>query len=719
MPVLEGLAELPAWNLVGKAARVNELGMEVCINDLVRPLSEALDHTRLVKVLNTLSKSALVDPLAVDAFNIYLNLIPRDVARAKSILPKILLLSMAGSWSEPHELCHGAEGLDANVILDERQAHILTGIIVDCGRQFSNFADHMGGSIAAIDTQIQEAEGTLRNYFRPWQGWVGNAPIGAVVALLGQDVRDLAIEYLKPHSFDWLQSQLGWKIPRGDDSDSRVWMEGLPAAQALNQLKVGVVEIREGTVTVTNLFGHPMKASRADNPKTLIAGEPKHVSSQRYSLPLARIDHTKLADNDLSQLLRRTAEYLLRQLYNQPEINLDALWKTLEKSDQLEIEVARALLLENLPFYLRQLGAHNRSESLKKALDDNDRARKRLTENSSGAQSNESVSEGLRDQVRVAREAVASSLVEDPVAQEAVLDAVRHKLRDFQYDLQSVPFELFQNADDAAIELGLCEAYPDKLPRVPEVARTFLIEADNDRLWFMHWGRSINDRGPAAMEGEKHGWHRDLEKMLVLSSSDKITPDLTGKFGLGFKSVLLACDRPKIISGKMHVEIVAGVLPEPWRDPQRALERLTRHSTNSVRYRGTLIELDARLNEEITKRVELLGGILSVFGHAIRHVRMRFPGRSVNHHWQPEPIGEGIELGKWHLGDGDLNDGLAFRGVVGAVFLGLGPTGFRTLPASIPSVWVTAPTREEESLGIAFSAQFALDAGRGRLAGDM
>jgi len=717
MPVLEGLAELPAWDVVCKAARVHGLGMEGCINDLVPSLKKPLDDTRLVNVLNTLAKAATDDSLATEVFNLYLDLLRNDAARAGFLLPKILLQSMAGSWSEPDRLCYGAEGLAGSVILNERQARILTGIIVEAGTKPSVLANDLRPRAAAIDTQILAAPGTLENYFRSWRGFVRTELLGAVMALLGQRVRPLAVEALQTHSFDWLCSQLGWQVPRSNDPMRREWMEGLSAEQALDKLKIGVLEVKEATVTVTNLLGHPMEAPRAVHPETLIAGEPWWGDSQRVSLPLGRIDLAKHDSDELSRLLRRTAEYLLRKLYGQPRTNLEALWQTLEQSDQLEIAVARSLLLENLPFYLRQLGAHNRSENLKRALDAHAHARQRLVESECSTQSDESAVQTLREDVRIAQKFVASSLIGDSDAQSAVLDAVRQKLHDLQYDMQSIPFELFQNADDAAIELGRCEAYPAEDSIVPDAARILIVEVGEDNLRFMHWGRAINARGPAGMDGEARGWNRDLEKMLVLSSTDKLTPDLTGKFGLGFKSVFLACDHPRIVSAQMRVEIVAGVLPEPWRDSREAMERLNSH-TADVRLRGTLIELDTSQGGEITSRAKLLGGILCVFGRAIRQIRFNDPIRSINHQWRAEIVCQDIELGKWRLDNGDLNDGLAFRNKEGVVFFCLGPEGFRTLPDTIPSVWVTAPTREEESLGFAFSTTFALDAGRGRLAGD-
>ena len=63
-----------------------------------------------------------------------------------------------------------------------------------------------------------------------------------------------------------------------------------------------------------------------------------------------------------------------------------------------------------------------------------------------------------------------------------------------------IPFELFQNADDAAVELGQFRAHPSEGCKVPEAAQHFVVE---------YWGRPINARGPVGFGGERRGYDRD------------------------------------------------------------------------------------------------------------------------------------------------------------------------------------------------------------------
>lgn len=131
-----------------------------------------------------------------------------------------------------------------------------------------------------------------------------------------------------------------------------------------------------------------------------------------------------------------------------------------------------------------------------------------------------------------------------------LLDKVRAYLSEVQYDHNNIPFELFQNADDAVIQRGL--------------DRTFepFFELDNigDKLVFKHNGRDINE-----YDGIHNEWRRDLINMLCFISSKNRDHENkeTGKFGYGFKSSYFITDEPHIYSGKnISVRIAGGMIPE-------------------------------------------------------------------------------------------------------------------------------------------------------------
>ena len=324
-----------------------------------------------------------------------------------------------------------------------------------------------------------------------------------------------------------------------------------------NSIDAGLEVHTSDEWSVLNLLLH-LRVPLDQNPETMLAGHLNWQGGYGVMIPLRCIDPGRFQPEQLGELLRATAELLYSELYNQRGADFSVLWNELNKTDQLKIGIARRLILDHIPFYLRQLSV--KCEPIEKRLSLCDALRRRIVESEvDGGQSAES----RRKEWRKSLDDLADYIDRNPVEQQAILEAVRGKLEQYQYELSSIPLELFQNADDAAVELGQFHAYPAKGCQVPSAARRFVVEEREDGFGFLHWGRPVTHRGPAGFNGESRGFERDLEKMLVLSITDKPGDQgVTGKFGLGFKSVLLACNQPRILSGGLAVRVVAGILPQ-------------------------------------------------------------------------------------------------------------------------------------------------------------
>ncbi|MFH0961013.1 MAG: hypothetical protein V1897_20200, partial [Pseudomonadota bacterium] len=539
-----------------------------------------------------------------------------------------------------------------------------------------------------------------------------NSLIGALLALFGgqPEMRALVNHYLAPHSFDWFVNMLQWHDPEK-------WLRGHTAQDALDKTRFVLKTADPHGFNTISLTGERLRVQLSIDFETLIVGE---IGGRGYNVVLAlrRIDHFEKTSEELSALLRRSAEYLLRNLYEQPHPNLEYFWQKLDSINQIETDVARRLILEHLPFYLRLLSLHRRHRGLSDAMKHYGYVHTRLIE---AEQMGKIDAEGQRQKVRNAVNAIAQILENDKEAQRVVLEAYRGKLKDFQYSPESIPFELFQNADDAAMEQGQIEAYPLDGVEVPDVVRRFVVYQSDQTLRFMHWGRPINSRGPVGFDGERRGFHHDLENMLILASSDKAPGGRgTGKFGLGFKSVFLACDRPKIISGRLRIEIIAGILPQLWQDSTESLTCLGRETQDQTKP-GTLIELNNTVDSSILKRFRRLSGILSVFGRAIRKIDFQENETPIKFHWDPRQFVNHVEIGRLYLTSSEWGQdtfALHFRldEEDGNVLLAIGPHGFRRLPEDVPSLWVTAPTRDRLNIGFAINADFDIDVGRAQLA---
>src|SRR5262249_37113826 len=117
----------------------------------------------------------------------------------------------------------------------------------------------------------------------------------------------------------------------------------------------------------------------------------------------------------------------------------------------------------------------------------------------------------------------------------------------------------------SSVELVECFTVSDVARRE---ATRFLVIRDGEAVQFAHFGRRINQYSASeSTTARTRGFDDDLWKMLVLSLSNKPATEeggvapVTGKFGLGFKSVFLVSDRPRILSGRLAFEVTGGVYP--------------------------------------------------------------------------------------------------------------------------------------------------------------
>ena len=705
---------LPGWRIVEMAA-ADPFDREAVWAQLGPALSGSIDAQRLAEVLDWLSGDNGQWNHRKSMYDGYLRQLARHGQIARRYVSNLRLASADGQWRKAAELCAGTHGLARSSVLDERQESILGDLVCSAGAA-SERESAAGVPDATFQLARNSASEIMRKYFRAWDSSLVPEPmIGVVLGLLGPDLRDLADEYLRPHSFEWLVGQLPWRDP-GGTSRRLDWMGGKTIIDALELIQAGV-EVETGEeVEVLSLLGQPIRVALDQEIHTLLAGALNwQGGGYGVMIPLRRIELGRLSVEQLFDLLRATAERLYFHLYNQPNADFSALWRELDQSDQLEIGIARRLILDHIPFYLGQLSV--KSPQIEEQLAICDSWRRRIAEAEAEGDSGES----SRRELSQALEQLAGCIDLDTDEQRAVVQAVKSKLKQYQYELSSIPLELFQNADDAGVELGQYNAFPLQGCEVPLAARRFVVEKWNDGLGFLHWGRPVNARGPVGFDGQRRGYDRDLEKMLILSATDKRGDEgVTGKFGLGFKSVLLACEHPRIVSGRLAVRVVSGILPQRWEDAQEARTRLTRLSIGSKRP-GTLIELPGvhgELRDQVLERFRQLAGILCVFGRALRTITHVTASEST-WRWGPNEICAGAEVGQLDLkGDWGIHTtALCIRTDIGSVLMAIGPQGFRPLPDGVPALWITTPTRGSSTVGFAINGSFDLDAGRARLAG--
>jgi len=140
----------------------------------------------------------------------------------------------------------------------------------------------------------------------------------------------------------------------------------------------------------------------------------------------------------------------------------------------------------------------------------------------------------------------------------------RNQIRGYGYDEFAIFAELVQNAEDAYSQREQLE-----LPPPPDRAVRFTYSLDmangSRSLSVRHYGRPFNLWRHRAKRID--AFRYDVEGVLKSAGSfkphtkeDGVKP--IGRFGLGFKSVYLVTDAPRIHSGDWHFEISAGCIPK-------------------------------------------------------------------------------------------------------------------------------------------------------------
>lgn len=747
----------PGWRLLQRLGEKH--GLALVGKHICPALFQSVDGQRLVAILAWLkaehesgAKREKGNRLA--AYNWTLAAFSQS-QNARLLLSELFLLNSESRWCRATELCTNVVGIAGQHILAEEQRNILLDIITEASSAYprgSGVANNEATTEITlvpntkapsfdewkiICEQLRPTPERLQSFLAPWEGQIASEAICFFLRLLGDHpapiMRELAANYRGRHSsLDWYREHIPfWEAYNQQKADKY----GKNAEEVISKHGF-IVEVvpDDQPMQVTAITGGPITVFPEQEVGSFVIGErqlgfwPK-LDIRVEWLRLRSADPAKLTPEQFSSALKKTAEYILETVYSQPTNDLDAFWAELNQSEQLDIRVAETLILENIPFYLKQLSVHRRQEELKKVLHDWDDARHRVAEYAQDEKNSKKRDEYAKQQQKYLRD-LQTLLRDGGEAQAAVLEAVRAKVKDFQYEPASVPFELFQNADDATAEQAEIEAHhlrPDSSgAELPDYCRRFLVLQDLNRLSFAHWGRPINSTGISNFSGRERGYLQDMEKMLILSSSDKESGKVTGKFGLGFKSVLLICDRPRLVSDRLGFEVVGGMCPVPLTDQEDLRGRLAGVSVDRKRP-GTLVDLslvDAVEPKAVLERFCSLAGGLVIFARQIRSIEIRSDEeKAIRAEWAPEILLEQescrVELGEF-LSPAKHEErlpALYFRCGSGGLLLGFGPRGFQKLPCELPAIWVVAPTKEDTGLGIAVNGEFDLDAGRTKLSG--
>lgn len=643
----------------------------------------------------------------------------RDSGGRDAHLAEIQLLNCAGKWCGPEKLCLVGDNFVPGSVLDPAQMEALyTPDEVEGGL----YQEEVGTEVPGEPDADRRTALVLRDYIADWEPYMPEREyLGGFLALLDGNtaLHDQAQLYL-PTSVENIRLQALSGLSPNEVAGRRA----TTLIELLEDYRIVIEEVLGEVCRVPNLMGDEIEVAFRDDSEldsvVVFTGQRPPVWSSRdhlyrYPVSLKRVDLSR-SDLDRPALLLGSVKTVLRR-FNADRLppDLDQAWQGLASSTQVQIGATQLTVLRRaIGMWGRQLGLE-KSSPVRQLLE-------RI--GSLEGREDEATVSGIAEQMHDVRELLHQlrnelrTLVEQDVeSQDVLLDAVRRKVGEQQYEPPSVLFELFQNADDALSEWRGMGA------SVEPGRQTVVVSVEDDVLRFAHWGRPINCYTYGTFNGrdDARQYDQDLVKMLTLLASDK-TPEgaVTGHFGLGFKSVFLVSDEPSVTSGRLSFDILGGVypaVPEQDRvdDMRQALAALGPADVAD----GTLINLPLREDigaDAVLQRFVTLAPVMLAFAREIRHLRVEVDAETVlDAVWDPVSLGEGVACGRMTI-QGETSGVLTLGGSQVQLLLQLDRQGVTSFGPQLPTIWVTVPTKEAAGVGFLVNGMFPLDPGRAQLA---
>ncbi len=701
---------------------------------ILRPLAKAVSRTRLKQFLlsfKTIHEQANEHAKLkiMDVFNWYLDLYAENAAPED--LSDIFFLNKEGVWKSSREIALDVHGIARSELIHEGQVSVLEPLIKRNNLSADRFRENK--------FKFELSNLDFRQYFTNFEGHVAERTIGAFLGILGKEklIEERAKYYLGSEDLELFRTRIDWSNMGAKSKQTNTQhYETFKDTMSKNTLKFyhSLIPKHPNHHYLPSITGTSFQAREDQDNETIFVGDfpcefQDGTGHRIVYVTLRGLTQDFLEKINVQELLVKSALYILRCVYRQQPKNLNDLFDP-GNEEQLDLRVAQQLIVKHSMFYFQQLPSKYLTE-LQQFLNEWRKWEKLESQikifGSKGL-------EGRETDIAVEEERLLKDLCaklengeDESGIQRQLLEAVRHKIEEhYQYTPDSIPFELFQNADDASAEL-----LQMKGNQLPIESDTVHMSWGYSRIMFAHSGRSINFYKKAMIrdrETENAGYDRDLEKMLVMSYSDKgqRQDHVTGKFGLGFKSVFTVSERPKVLSGLLGFEVLAGMYPKRLRqvDRLRLKEILERKIGNphatifEIGFDKTLAYSPRKVNERFLKLLP----VILVFSRQIKRCVLedeRGSEETLVHSEEPISNCPGTFVTSLVFPfDGDIGNcqALVLRTKdFGALLLNLTAKGPGKFPKTLPTFWNLAPLGKE-GLGFALNANFLLDVGRAQIA---
>ncbi len=637
------------------------------------------------------------------AFYWYLSLLNSiEIDQAQEILKEIELKNEKGEWKTTKNLCVGLSDINKKYLLENKSKNFMNNIIFT-----SKFVEDYR------EFEKHNTKEDIINYLNNLSERTSPDLVGLFLCLFEKkDYESIADKHFftNGRTVKKIREKINKSINDDiNDSNNNRWDLFLAIKEYPIEIKIQDLKTISITSIVKNIFsietkdvpiGDYLHIEKDNGIITLkpIFNQSKKIIEDAFHNTFFQILSNSFKDKPLIKLLKKddlltpieTKIFFPAYPKKTPE-KTEKLWENLSKTDQLTIEQVKRKVENEMISVFRSLNIkYEKVENL--FLLDDEKYENDLLD----------ISKVAKIQKKIFNE--IEELFKDNKFLECSLEAVKSKLSIYEYDEKSVIFELFQNADDAFLELLEMNIKPKE--------DKFVLDIEKNVITIKHWGRKINqDRGGifSYEDNRKRRYNDDILKMLLMGYSRK-TKNQTGKFGLGFKSIYLICEAPKILSGRLGFQILGALFPKELdkEDKSRLQKKLGQHYRD-----GTIFEIELLKEvkaEEITRDFEDFAYIQTCFSKKIRNIVIN----DVNYSNEIKPFLKVNEISKVRVDSN--NYGLLFSLSGGKILFRLDKKGLVKFDKNIPQIWVTVPTLETNNLGFLVNAQFDIDVGRTQLA---
>jgi hypothetical protein len=700
---------LPGWALIATTLRdeaVRDLGVLKAFIDAFTPITpEHSDGERLAaRHLDALAGVAAQGGSTGEAARrLYRTTFERvldrrawpDAARG-AVLGNTRVPTRDGGWRPGREVIASGEGIASSHVLEPSYAALFARDREDrAAASASASVAHEGYStVAAVDeTDLDEASADgHRKALEPWRGHIPPDLVILYLGLVGRfpTMLKLAEDWAGSSATQSVEAQ--WRA-----LDEKVRPGGAFTLRQEVAQRRFLVKLQHGQqVRAIALSGEQVEVLLGENSALLLGNGHKRgawngrVTVHRLSVAAGPTLATtaEAARDAFAKLITAVAEDCLGLFMDKQRAGLKELLEQAANVTQTTLADTREMLIDRLPGILDQMKPKPHSALGRAQRNYRDGEERFRRSNDLGA-----------------RERAKRQLWEDMQSEEATEELRRHtrlSIEEVGYRPERVLFELFQNADDAYEQAGVSGGYPIEVERTADVIR------------LIHWGRPINDLGRDGGAGRGAGYDRDLLNMLVRNVSEKRSEDhVTGKFGLGFKSVHLIAREVRIASGFLSLRILGGLIPVDWPEGLDVAKPYRERGVPTVM--ELVVDEDGR--DAADRAVSAFLNVLSWLPAVARRIRcVSYAGfkdeRLASAEVKPLP-GSGVDLmtgGAFRALRLDLGEGFS-------LFMPLGDDGVFRLEDEVPRLWCLAPLEENVKAGWLMDGPFAVDPGRTGLAG--